>query len=44
MNSPKRLARTAGVLYLLNAILSAFAYFMEKRCTSPATRPPRPGT
>jgi len=31
MNSPKRLARIAGVLYLLNAILSAFAYFMEKR-------------
>jgi hypothetical protein len=31
MNSPKRLARTAGVLYLLNAILSAFAYFMEKK-------------
>ena len=31
MNSPKRLARIAGVLYLLNAILSAFAYFMEKK-------------
>ena len=31
MNSPKRLARTAGVLYLLNAILSTFAYFMEKK-------------
>lgn len=31
MNSPKRLARIAGVLYLFNAILSAFAYFMEKR-------------
>ena len=31
MTSPKRLAGIAGVLYLLNAILSAFAYFMEKR-------------
>jgi hypothetical protein len=30
-NSPKRLARTAGVLYLLVAIFSAFAYFMEEK-------------
>jgi hypothetical protein len=29
--SPKRLARIAGVLYLLVAIFSAFAYFMEKK-------------
>jgi len=29
--SPKRLARIAGFLYLLVAIFSAFAYFMEKK-------------
>src|ERR1039457_4735571 len=28
---PKRLARIAGFLYLLVAIFSAFAYFMEKK-------------
>ena len=39
MNSPKRLARIAGVLYLLVAIFSAFAYFVDKRCTSPVRRP-----
>jgi len=31
MNSPKRLARIAGVLYLLVAILSGFAYFTDKK-------------
>ena len=31
MNSPKRLARIAGVLYLLVAIFSAFAYFVVKK-------------
>jgi hypothetical protein len=31
MNSPKRLARIAGVLYLLVAIFSAFAYFVGKK-------------
>jgi hypothetical protein len=41
--SPKRLARIVGFLYLLVAIFSAFAYFMERRCTSPATRRPRLG-
>jgi hypothetical protein len=31
MNSPKRLARIAGFLYLLVAIFSAFAYFVDKK-------------
>src|ERR1022692_1651944 len=31
MNSPKRLARTAGVLYLLVAVFSALAYFTAKK-------------
>ncbi|MGP0023025.1 MAG: DUF4386 domain-containing protein [Streptosporangiaceae bacterium] len=31
MNSPKRLARIAGVLYLLVAIFSALAYFVDKK-------------
>jgi hypothetical protein len=31
VTSPKRLARIAGVLYLLVAIFSAFAYFMDKK-------------
>ncbi len=29
--SPKRLARIAGVLYLLNAIFSGFAYYMDRK-------------
>ena len=29
MSSPKRLARIAGILYLLNAITPGFAYFVE---------------
>lgn len=31
MNSPKRLARIAGVLYLLVAVFSALAYFTDKK-------------
>ncbi len=31
MNSPKRLARIAGALYLLVAVFSAFSYFMDKK-------------
>ncbi len=31
MNSPKRLARIAGVLYLLIGIFAAFAYFVDKK-------------
>ena len=35
VTSPKRLARIAGVLYLLVAILSGFAYFMDKKVYVP---------
>ena len=31
MSSPKRLARTAGILYLLNAIAPGFAYLVETK-------------
>jgi Domain of unknown function (DUF4386) len=30
-SSPKRLARIAGVLYLLNALFSGFAYFIDRK-------------
>ena len=30
-SSPKRLARIAGALYLLNALFSGFAYFMDRK-------------
>jgi len=35
VTSPKRLARIAGVLYLLVAIFSGFAYFMDKKVYVP---------
>ena len=44
VTSPKRLARIAGVLYLLVAIFRPLPISWTRRCTSPATRRPRPGT
>ncbi len=44
ISSPKRLARIAGLFYLLVGIFGGFAEGLGiPRCTWPATRRPRPG-